>query len=124
MVGPLDRGQQDTATHREQEDVQQEPDTGPDPTPALPVRHEAGQLGPLDERGDVPFGHLTRASVGGLQEIDQLAIMRGCTKWSDRVHNLARIPEMVNTAFQAKAPNATPAPPAVAASSSGSDKPR
>jgi thiamine pyrophosphate-dependent acetolactate synthase large subunit-like protein len=43
------------------------------------------------------------------QEIDQLAIMRGCTKWSDRVHNLARIPEMVNTAFQ-KAMGGKPGP--------------
>ena len=34
------------------------------------------------------------------QEIDQLAIMKGCTKWADRVVNLKRIPEMVNTAFQ------------------------
>lgn len=43
------------------------------------------------------------------QEIDQLAIMRGCTKWADRVHNLARIPEMVNTAFQ-KAMGGKPGP--------------
>jgi len=26
------------------------------------------------------------------QEIDQVAILRGCTKWSDRVYNLRRIP--------------------------------
>lgn len=43
------------------------------------------------------------------QEIDQLAIMKGCTKWADRVHNLARIPEMVNTAFQ-KAMGGKPGP--------------
>jgi thiamine pyrophosphate-dependent acetolactate synthase large subunit-like protein len=34
------------------------------------------------------------------QEIDQVAIMRGCVKWADRVHNLKRIPEQVNSAFQ------------------------
>jgi thiamine pyrophosphate-dependent acetolactate synthase large subunit-like protein len=34
------------------------------------------------------------------QEIDQLAIMKGCTKWADRIYNLKRIPEQVNAAFQ------------------------
>jgi thiamine pyrophosphate-dependent acetolactate synthase large subunit-like protein len=34
------------------------------------------------------------------QEIDQVGIMRGCVKWADRVHNLKRIPEQVNNAFQ------------------------
>ena len=34
------------------------------------------------------------------QEIDQVAIMKGCVKWSDRVYNLKRIPEQVNNAFQ------------------------
>ncbi|MBI4083032.1 MAG: thiamine pyrophosphate-binding protein [Candidatus Lambdaproteobacteria bacterium] len=34
------------------------------------------------------------------QEIDQLAIMKTCTKWSDRIYNLKRIPEQVNNAFQ------------------------
>jgi len=43
------------------------------------------------------------------QEIDQLAIMKGCTKWADRVVNLKRIPEMVNTAFQ-KAMGGKPGP--------------
>src|SRR3990172_12599897 len=43
------------------------------------------------------------------QEIDQLAIMRGCTKYSERVVNLKRIPEMVNTAFQ-KAMGGKPGP--------------
>jgi len=43
------------------------------------------------------------------QEIDQLAIMKGCTKWADRVHNLKRIPEQVNTAFQ-KAMSGKPGP--------------
>jgi len=43
------------------------------------------------------------------QEIDQLAIMKPCTKWADRVVNLKRIPEMVNTAFQ-KAMGGKPGP--------------
>src|ERR1700741_4045953 len=34
------------------------------------------------------------------QEIDQVAIMKGCVKWADRVYNLKRIPEQVNAAFQ------------------------
>lgn len=34
------------------------------------------------------------------QEIDQVAIMRGCTKFSDRVHNLKRIPQQVSNALQ------------------------
>ncbi|MGH7041335.1 MAG: thiamine pyrophosphate-binding protein, partial [Acetobacteraceae bacterium] len=34
------------------------------------------------------------------QEIDQVAIMRGCVKHADRVHNLKRIPQQVNFAFQ------------------------
>ena len=34
------------------------------------------------------------------QEIDQVAIMRGCVKWADRVYNLKRIPEQVKNAFQ------------------------
>jgi thiamine pyrophosphate-dependent acetolactate synthase large subunit-like protein len=43
------------------------------------------------------------------QEIDQVAIMKGCTKWSDRVVNLKRIPEQVNNAFQ-KAMGGKPGP--------------
>jgi len=43
------------------------------------------------------------------QEIDQLAIMKPCTKWADRVVNLKRIPEMVNAAFQ-KAMGGKPGP--------------
>lgn len=43
------------------------------------------------------------------QEIDQMAIMKGCTKWSDRIYNLKRIPEQVNTAFQ-KAMSGKPGP--------------
>jgi thiamine pyrophosphate-dependent acetolactate synthase large subunit-like protein len=34
------------------------------------------------------------------QEIDQVAIMKGCVKWADRVYNLKRIPEQVNNAIQ------------------------
>lgn len=43
------------------------------------------------------------------QEIDQLAIMKGVTKWADRVVSLKRIPELVNTAFQ-KAMGGKPGP--------------
>jgi thiamine pyrophosphate-dependent acetolactate synthase large subunit-like protein len=43
------------------------------------------------------------------QEIDQVAIMKGCTKWSDRVVNIKRIPEQVNNAFQ-KAMGGKPGP--------------
>jgi len=43
------------------------------------------------------------------QEIDQVAIMRGCCKWVDRVINIKRIPEQVNTAFQ-KAMGGKPGP--------------
>jgi thiamine pyrophosphate-dependent acetolactate synthase large subunit-like protein len=34
------------------------------------------------------------------QEIDQVAIMRGCVKYADRIHNLKRIPQQVNFGFQ------------------------
>lgn len=34
------------------------------------------------------------------QEIDQVAFMRPCVKWAERVYNPRRIPEMVNVAFQ------------------------
>jgi thiamine pyrophosphate-dependent acetolactate synthase large subunit-like protein len=34
------------------------------------------------------------------QEIDQVALLKPCTKWADRVVNLKRIPEQVNNAFQ------------------------
>jgi thiamine pyrophosphate-dependent acetolactate synthase large subunit-like protein len=43
------------------------------------------------------------------QEIDQVAIMKPMTKWADRVVNVKRIPEMVNTAFQ-KAIGGKPGP--------------
>ncbi len=47
--------------------------------------------------GSSPIGHNGRQVF---QEIDQLAIMKPCTKWADRVYNLKRIPEQVNNAFQ------------------------
>ncbi|MBM3342476.1 MAG: thiamine pyrophosphate-binding protein [Betaproteobacteria bacterium] len=43
------------------------------------------------------------------QEFDQVAIMRGCTKWAQQVIDVRRIPEMVNTAFQ-KAMGGKPGP--------------
>ena len=43
------------------------------------------------------------------QEIDQLAIMKHCTKWADRIHSLKRIHEQVNVAFQ-KAMSGKPGP--------------
>src|SRR6266853_3473910 len=47
--------------------------------------------------GPSPIGHNGRQVF---QEIDQVAIVRGCVKWADRVYNLKRIPEQVNNAFQ------------------------
>src|SRR5688500_2840061 len=43
------------------------------------------------------------------QEIDQVALLKPCTKWSDRVVNIRRIPEQVNNAFQ-KAMSGKPGP--------------
>ncbi len=43
------------------------------------------------------------------QEIDQVELMRGCTKHVDRVHNLKRIPQQVNFAIQ-KAMSGKPGP--------------
>ncbi|TWT15399.1 thiamine pyrophosphate-binding protein [Reyranella sp. CPCC 100927] len=43
------------------------------------------------------------------QEIDQVALLKPCTKWADRVYNLKRIPEQVNAAFQ-KAMGGKPGP--------------
>jgi thiamine pyrophosphate-dependent acetolactate synthase large subunit-like protein len=37
---------------------------------------------------------------GVFQEIDQLAMMRPCTKWAERVHHARRIPELVNIAIR------------------------
>src|SRR6266496_2212184 len=47
--------------------------------------------------GSSPIGQFGRQVF---QEIDQLAIMKPCTKWADRVYNLKRIPEQVNNAFR------------------------
>ncbi|MBN9562962.1 MAG: thiamine pyrophosphate-binding protein [Alphaproteobacteria bacterium] len=43
------------------------------------------------------------------QEIDQVELMKGCTKFADRVVNLKRIPQQVNNAFQ-KAMTGKPGP--------------
>ncbi len=43
------------------------------------------------------------------QEIDQVELMRGCTKFADRIVNLKRIPQQVNNAFQ-KAMSGKPGP--------------
>src|SRR5579863_1498274 len=56
--------------------------------------------------GSSPIGQFGRQVF---QEIDQVAIMKPCTKWADRVYNLKRIPEQVNTAFQ-KAMSGKPGP--------------
>ncbi len=37
---------------------------------------------------------------GVFQEIDQLSIMRPCTKWAARAHHPQRIPELLNTAIR------------------------
>ena len=55
---------------------------------------EAGHDAHLVLTPDCQFGRQV------FQEIDQVAIMRGCVKWADRVYNLKRIPEQVNNAFQ------------------------
>ena len=56
--------------------------------------------------GSSPIGQNGRQVF---QEIDQLAIMKPCTKWADRVYNLKRIPEQINVAFQ-KAMSGKPGP--------------
>ena len=56
--------------------------------------------------GSSPIGQNGRQVF---QEIDQLAIMKPCTKWADRIYNLKRIPEQVNVAFQ-KAMSGKPGP--------------
>lgn len=43
------------------------------------------------------------------QELDQVELMRGCTKHVDRIHNLRRIPQQVNFAIQ-KAMSGKPGP--------------
>ncbi len=47
--------------------------------------------------GSSPIGQFGRQVF---QEIDQVRLMRGCTKHVDRVHSLKRIPQQVNAAFQ------------------------
>jgi thiamine pyrophosphate-dependent acetolactate synthase large subunit-like protein len=47
--------------------------------------------------GSSPIGQNGRQVF---QEIDQVMIMKPCTKWANRVHSLKRIPEQVNNAFQ------------------------
>jgi thiamine pyrophosphate-dependent acetolactate synthase large subunit-like protein len=56
--------------------------------------------------GSSPIGKFGRQVF---QEIDQVEIMRGCVKWAERVHNIKRIPEQVNNAFQ-KAIGGKPGP--------------
>src|SRR5438270_6791478 len=56
--------------------------------------------------GSSPIGQNGRQVF---QEIDQLAIMKPCTKWAERIYNLKRIPEQVNFAFQ-KAMSGKPGP--------------
>ena len=56
--------------------------------------------------GSSPIGQNGRQVF---QEIDQLAIMKPCTKWAERVYNIKRIPEQVNVAFQ-KAMSGKPGP--------------
>src|SRR5215212_11502263 len=47
--------------------------------------------------GSSPIGQFGRQVF---QEIDQVAIMKGCVKYSDRLINIKRIPQQVNFAFQ------------------------
>jgi thiamine pyrophosphate-dependent acetolactate synthase large subunit-like protein len=56
--------------------------------------------------GSSPVGQVGRQVF---QEIDQVAIMRGCVKHADRIHNLKRIPQQVNSGFQ-KAISSKPGP--------------
>src|SRR5215470_14784158 len=51
----------------------------------------------------VAFGGSSPISQFGrqvFQEIDQVAALKACVKYADRVHNLKRIPQQVNFAFQ------------------------
>jgi thiamine pyrophosphate-dependent acetolactate synthase large subunit-like protein len=56
--------------------------------------------------GSSPIGQAGRQVF---QEIDQVAALKTCVKYADRVHNLKRIPQQVNFAFQ-KALNGKPGP--------------
>jgi acetolactate synthase-1/2/3 large subunit len=41
-----------------------------------------------------------QAGTGAFQEVDQVAAMRPITKWSERIYDAKRIPEIVGTAFR------------------------
>jgi thiamine pyrophosphate-dependent acetolactate synthase large subunit-like protein len=56
--------------------------------------------------GSSPFSQFGRQVF---QEIDQIKALEGCVKYADRVHNLKRLPQQVNFAFQ-KALNGKPGP--------------
>ena len=47
--------------------------------------------------GSAPLRQLGR---GTFQEFDQIEMLKGCVKWSERVYDPMRIPEHVNNAFQ------------------------
>jgi thiamine pyrophosphate-dependent acetolactate synthase large subunit-like protein len=47
--------------------------------------------------GSSPIGQFGRQVF---QEIDQVAILKGCVKYADRIHNVKRIPQQINFAFQ------------------------
>src|SRR5262249_36156414 len=56
--------------------------------------------------GSSPIGQFVRQVF---QEIDQVKALEGCVKYADRVHNLKRLPQQINFAFQ-KALNGKPGP--------------
>jgi thiamine pyrophosphate-dependent acetolactate synthase large subunit-like protein len=56
--------------------------------------------------GSSPIGQFGRQVF---QEIDQVRALDGCVKYADRVHNLKRLPQQINFAFQ-KAMNGKPGP--------------
>src|SRR5271169_1736975 len=60
----------------------------------------------------VAFGGSSPISQFGrqvFQEIDQVAALKACVKYADRIHNLKRIPQQVNFGFQ-KAMSGKPGP--------------
>jgi thiamine pyrophosphate-dependent acetolactate synthase large subunit-like protein len=60
----------------------------------------------------IGFGGASPISQFGrqvFQEIDQMAILSGCVKYADRIHNVKRIPQQINFAFQ-KAMTGKPGP--------------
>ena len=42
----------------------------------------------------------SQSHMGTFQEIDQLAMMKPCTKWCDRIQHVERIPEFLNRALR------------------------